>query len=155
MNSCNYLIRQREEFDVPGIDTVVEKLIKMKAYLEQLRSIRPESYSAYLKDNTTRYAVERLLQLIVDLALDINNILLSYNKKPPAPDYFNSFIELVECGVLEESFAAGIAPSTGLRNRLVHEYEAINNEVVYNCVEKVIEMYTLYIVEVNRFIQGK
>jgi uncharacterized protein YutE (UPF0331/DUF86 family) len=149
------LINRREGFDVPGIDTIVEKLIKMKEYLEQLRSIKPDSYNAYLKDTTSKYAIERLMQLIVDLALDINNILLSYHKKPPAPDYFNSFIELVECGVWEESFAMGIAPSTGLRNRLVHEYETINNEVVYKSVDKVIEMYTGYIIRVNKYIQGK
>ena len=140
---------------MPGIETIIDKLIKMREYISQLKIIKPDSYKQYTEDNITRYAVERLMQLIVDLALDINNILLSYNKKPPASDYFNSFIDLVECGVLGEVLALGIAPSTGLRNRLIHEYEAINNEVVYNSIDKVVDMYSMYMIEVNKYIQGK
>ncbi|MCM8901062.1 DUF86 domain-containing protein [Caldicoprobacter algeriensis] len=96
--------------------------------------------------------MERLIQLIVDLALDINNILLSYMGKPPASDYFNSFIELAECGVLDSKFAADIAPSSGLRNRLVHEYDKINDKIVYESIDKIIDMYVLYMQAINKFI---
>ena len=59
----------------------------------------------------------------------------------PASDYFNSFINLIELEVLNEDFANEIAPSTGLRNRLVHEYERINDEIVYNNIDKTISYY--------------
>lgn len=39
------------------------------------------TYQDYVKDLLPKYAVERLIHLIVDLALDINNIILSYLKK--------------------------------------------------------------------------
>jgi uncharacterized protein YutE (UPF0331/DUF86 family) len=42
-------------------------------------------------------------------------------------------------------FAASIAPSTGLRNRLVHEYEEINDEIVFNSIGKVLDMYKNYL----------
>ena len=98
----------------------------------------------------SKYAVERLIQLIVDLALDINNIILAYLQKPPASDYFNSFIDLAECGVLPESLAVKIAPSTGLRDRLVHEYETINDRIVFESISETIEQYIIYMKEINK-----
>lgn len=140
---------------MPGIEVIVDKLIKMKDYINQLQKIRPDTYTEYIESLTARYAVERLMQLIVDLALDINNIILAYLRKPPASDYFNSFIDLAESNVLDQVFATNIAPSTGLRNRLVHEYEEVNNEIVYKSIDKMIEMYGKYMVAINEFIKEK
>ena len=137
---------------MPTQEIMVEKLLKMKEYIKQLKIIKPPSYDEYLQNLTTKYAVERLLQLIVDLALDINNIILSYKGKPAAADYFNSFIDLADCNVLDSAFAMRIAPSTGLRNRLVHEYEEINNKIVYNSIDKTIAMYIQYMTEVKKVL---
>lgn len=140
---------------MPGIETVIEKLIKLKGYLERLEMIQPASFQAYVADITIKYAIERIMQLIVDAALDINNILLVFCQKPPAADYFNSFVDLGESGVLTPDFALRIAPSTGLRNRLVHEYEKINDEIVYQSIEKMVRIYTEYLQAINQYIQDK
>lgn len=134
-------------------NVVVSKLLKLKEYIEQLEKVKPKSYDEYTSDITIKYTVERIIQLIVDVALDLNNIVLAYMKKPPAADYFNSFIDLSVCGVLDNVFATSIAPSTGLRNRLVHEYEEINNEIVFNSIDRVIDMYKEYLVLISKFIK--
>lgn len=135
-------------------EIITEKLLKMKKYVKELESIKPADYDSYVQNLTTRYAVERLMQLIVDLALDINNIILSQKGKPAAVDYFNSFMDLVDCAVLTPDFAGQIAPSTGLRNRLVHEYEEVDNNIVYNSIDKTIDMYGRYITEIKRVLEN-
>jgi len=134
-------------------EVIIEKLLKLREYIEQIKQIKPDSYEQYVSEITTKYAVERILQLIVDIALDINNILLAYNDKPPASNYFNSFIDVSECGVFDSVFAISIAPSSGLRNRLVHEYEKINDEVVFNNIDKTIAMYQKYLAAVFAYIE--
>lgn len=129
-----------------------EKLIRMSQYIAELKQFSAYTYEEYTGDIKIKYSVERLLQLIVDLALDINNIILSYLKKPPASDYFNSFIELAEADVLPSEFAAKIAPATGLRNRLVHQYEKINDKIVYDCIGTTIIDFTRYMAIINGFI---
>ncbi len=57
-----------------------------------------------------------------------------------------SSIDVAECGVIDMDFAVGIVPSSGLRNRLVHEYEKFNDETVYSSIDQVINMYTEYMV---------
>lgn len=135
-----------------NLNVAVDKLIRMHHYISQLQSLKPSTYEDYKADHKTRYAVERVMQLIVDLALDVNNILLAHRGRPPASDYFNSFIDLAECGILTPEFALEIAPSTGLRNRLVHEYEVIKDSIVYDSVDLMVEMYSRYIVLVNELI---
>ena len=132
-----------------SIDIIIDKMIKMEQYIKELGTLKPNSFSEYISDMRTQYAIERVIQLIIDLALDINNIILSFMDRPPASDYFNSFIDVAECGVIDMDFAVGIAPSSGLRNRLVHEYEKINDEIVYSSIDQVIKMYTEYMVYIK------
>lgn len=132
------------------IEVINEKLLKMTQYINELKSAKPSTFEDYRKDTIKRYAIERLIQLIIDLALDINNMILSYMKKPPANDYFNSFIDLIELDVLDYQFAHNIAPSTGLRNRLVHEYEEIDDKIVYESINKVISFFSKYVGVINR-----
>lgn len=135
-----------------NIDLINEKLLKLITYINELKEIKPVTFEEYSQDTIRRYAVERLIQLIIDLALDINNIILSSNKKPPANDYFNSFIDLIELNILEQDLAYDIAPSTGLRNRLVHEYEKINDNIVYESIDKVITFYAKYASVINKSV---
>lgn len=137
-----------------NFEVIVEKLIKLQQYIDQIEKIKPSRYENYISEIIVKYAVERIMQLIVDIALDINNILLAYNNKPPAPDYYNSFIEVAECGVFDSGFAISIAPSTGLRNRLVYEYEKVSDEIVFNSISKFINLYKKYISMVFKYIEG-
>lgn len=131
---------------------LVDKSIKLEQSLNELKEAKPGDYSQYISSKMTRYGIERLLQLIVDQALDINNIILKDMGRPPVTDYFNSFIELVEIAVLDEEFAYQIAPSTGLRNRLVQEYEKINNRIVYDSIDKTYDYYIKYMKRIAEYI---
>ncbi len=131
---------------------IVNKLIKMEKHLQELSKYRPASFQEYNGNNLIKYSMERIIQLIIDLALDINNIIIKSKGKYPAADYFNSFIELIELGVLEEDFANNIAPSTGLRNRLVHEYEKVDDRIVYESIEKVYNYYIEYLKKIRNNI---
>lgn len=131
-------------------ELINEKLIKLVSYIHELKEIKPDNFKEYSKDVIRRYAIERLIQLIIDLALDINNIILSSMEKPPASDYFNSFIDLIELNIFDHEFANNIAPSTGLRNRLVHEYESIDDRIVYESIDKVIAFYSKYVSYINK-----
>ena len=73
--------------------------------------------------------------------------------KYPANDYFNSFIELIELGVLTKNFANEIAPSTGLRNRLVHKYEEVNEKIVYKSIDKTISYYKKYVKDIYNYLR--
>ncbi|MDY6820549.1 MAG: DUF86 domain-containing protein [Deferribacterota bacterium] len=131
---------------------VIDKLLKMDHYINELEEAKPACYQDYIRNKILNYGIERLIQLIIDLALDINNIIIKDKDRPPATDYFNSFIDLVEIGVLEHEFAYKIASSTELRNRLIHEYEKIDNKIVYQSIDKTCQFYRDYMKKISTYI---
>jgi uncharacterized protein YutE (UPF0331/DUF86 family) len=126
----------------------------MIEYLGQLEEVNQYTMEIYLDNFFVKRTAERLIQLIVETATDINaHLIVSSGHKPPA-DYYISFIKLSESQILDQKFAEAIAPSAGLRNRLVHEYEEIDDEIVYNSIQKTIESYTNYIKKIEIYLKN-
>jgi uncharacterized protein YutE (UPF0331/DUF86 family) len=89
---------------------------------------------------------------MVDTAVDINaHLIVELTGTPPQDDY-DSFIKAAQAGVLSVPFALRIAQSTGLRNRLVHQYEAIDHTIVYSAMAAAITQYTEYCHHITTFL---
>lgn len=54
---------------------------------------------------------------------------------------------------IDDDFALNIAPSAGLRNRLIHEYEKIDDSIVYKSIDKAILQYSEYMIKIKDFIK--
>ena len=138
----------------PMIDRelVDRKLSQIVEYLTALAPLQGLSYESYLQQPLTRYAAERLLQLLVDTAVDINAHLSVELTGTPPQDYYDSFIKAAQAGALSVVFALNIAQSTGLRNRLVHQYEAIDHAIVHSAIAEAITQYTEYCRHITTFL---
>ncbi len=133
---------------------ICRKLGVLLKYYKEFKQLTHNLNSEdYLKDITKRRAIEREIQLIVECATDINNMILKKLKQGPSKDYFNSFIDLAENGILEMDFALSIAPSTGLRNILVHEYEEVDDVIVYKSIQNVLNYYLGYIDKISKYLE--
>ncbi|KUO49324.1 MAG: hypothetical protein APF76_16100 [Desulfitibacter sp. BRH_c19] len=111
------------------------------------------NYEEYLGNKLYKRTVERLIQLIVEVATNINNMLLKGLEFGPTVDYYSSFIELAEANVLPMEFALKIAPSTGLRNVIVHEYQKINDATVHKSIKETLSYYKSYMKYINDYLK--
>jgi uncharacterized protein YutE (UPF0331/DUF86 family) len=93
-----------------------------------------------------------LLLGLVDTAVDINAHLTVELTGTPPQDYYDSFIKTAQAGVLSVTFALSLAKSTGLRTRLVHQYEAIDHTIVHSAIAKAIAQYTEYCRHITAFL---
>ena len=133
-------------------ELVNRKLSQIVEYLTALTPLQGMSYTDYLQQPLPRYAAERLLQLLVDTAVDINAHLIVELTSAPPQDYYDSFIKAAQAGVLSVAFALNIAHSTGLRNRFVHQYEAIDHAIVHSAIAEAITQYTEYCRHIMTFL---
>jgi uncharacterized protein YutE (UPF0331/DUF86 family) len=141
---------------MPDNVIICRKLAVLAGYFKEFIQLTKElSFEQYKNQILTKRAVEREIQLIVECATDVNNMILKNINKGPAKDYFNSFIDLAENHVLEADFALKIAPSTGLRNILVHEYQDIDDETVYRSITNVKLYYSEYIQAISAYLGCK
>lgn len=101
-----------------------------------------EILADYLKTN----ALDRLLEKIINRAIDINQHIISEKGKGSenVRGYEETFYALADIGVYRKDFAEQIAPSAGLRNRIVHEYDDLNEEILFKSVKKGIPLYVKY-----------
>ena len=122
----------------------LSKLNYLKNYYEEIKSFELLSFNQYIQDKIKRRAVERLLQLIVEVACDINSFVLS-KRGVTAESYHDSFAKMGEAGIIEKDIASKLARTTGLRNRIIHEYGEYKDEVVYKNISIFIEFYGKYL----------
>ncbi len=123
--------------------------------LQALESIGRCSVEQYQSDLFRRKGTERLLQELVEAAIDLNNLVVIQEGDAPADDYYQGFMKLGDMGVLSRGLATALAPSAGLRNRLVHEYDAIVDAIVLDAVRKAQTLYPKYVAAIEAYLKGK
>jgi len=115
-------------------ELVTRKVVLIGGALEELRKLAAGGLDAYLADPYKEILAERFLERMVSRMIDINYHVITGSDHPPPKDYYDSFTELGRMGVLDTKFAAGIAVAAGLRNRIVHEYDEIDPEKVFEAI---------------------
>lgn len=133
---------------------ITKKIRDLEQYLDELKPYLAIGVEKYLKDREKRYIVERLIQLIVEVASDINRAVIENEQSPSADTYYDSFTKLVELKVLPEKLAIQLASTTGLRNRLVHRYEDIEHTIVYHSAVRLVENFRRYIRSVYKYVES-
>ncbi len=138
------------------IDNIIicKKLEVLLDYYKEFKRVAGNvSFEDYKEKIFVKRTIEREIQLIVECATDINNMILRKLEKGPSKDYFNSFIDLAENNVLDMEFALKIAPSTGSRNILVHEYQKIDDEIVFKSIDNIFRYYLEYIEIISSYLR--
>jgi uncharacterized protein YutE (UPF0331/DUF86 family) len=128
---------------------------KLAVILENLEALKPiEEFSPdkYLSDIYKRKATERLLQELIEAAIDINTYIIVQEGHNAPEDYYDSFIKLGEVNIISVELAKKLAPSAGLRNRLVHEYDFLDHSLILEAVKTAEQLYPRYVKEVEAYI---
>jgi len=142
-------------FDSKNIDRklIETKLRSLEDYLIRLAEMEDLPFEEYAVDYFRKKGIERVIAGIVECATDINSYLLARGAGISPKDYRDSFTRLIELGILPREFVEKIAASTGLRNRLVHEYDRINDKIVHASIKTTLDQYTHYVKYIHDFLQ--
>ena len=135
-------------------EIVRRKLAVIAENLSALKTIENMSPEEYVKGVLKRKATERLLQELIEAAVDINTHIIVQTGNTVPDGYFESFIMAGEKGIISADLAEKLAPSAGLRNRLVHEYDLLDHSLVLEAVKMAEKLYPKYIKEIETFISG-
>lgn len=131
---------------------VEQKLAFLIEHLDKLAPLATGTLEEYAADLLKRHAVERLIELVVGYATDVNQLIVEGAGRPAPQDYFNSFVVVRDLGLLPADLALRLANTTGLRNRLVHLYEEISQEAVYHSLKPLAQDYWQYIMSINDYL---
>lgn len=124
------------------VQIIKRKLAVIIGNLKALEPIKDMNIDDYLEDLYKRKATERLLQELIEAAIDINIHMIVEAGHTVPDDYYESFIKVGELKIISLDLAQKLAPSAGLRNRLVHEYGRLEHSMVLKAVNMAEEPYS-------------
>lgn len=137
---------------IVDVELVNRKLKLLDIDLRNLQKYKNISLKDYLNDDITKMVVERLLERITGRMIDINYHILKTEYEIYPEDYYNSFIQIGKKKVITQSLAEEMASSAGLRNALAHEYDSIDDGMVYKSIKTALAQTPKYLKVILEFI---
>lgn len=109
---------------------IQNKLARVEAYITRLQEIIPDGFEDFEKDWKTQMIAERGLQILIEIIIDVANRLIAIKNWGPTTSSADSIRLLVLKKVIssEEPYLRMIK----FRNFIVHDYDKVDNEVVYS-----------------------
>jgi uncharacterized protein YutE (UPF0331/DUF86 family) len=131
------------------------KLATITRNLDLLAVIEGLPLAEYRADPFRQKGVERLLQEVVEAAVDTNLHLLRAAGAPVPGDYYQSFLDVGRQGILPVALAETLAPAAGLRNRLVHDYDVIDDAIVLDAVGRARRDFAAYVRAIEQYLAAR
>ncbi len=125
----------------------------LAGYYEELKPFLREESRIIIEEKSKLRNVERIFQLIVDTAIDINTHIIAESDFHVPDDYQSTFTILGEHKIIPMEFAMKIAPSVGLRNMIVHKYGRVDIKKMVDDVKANIDQYEEYLSYINDFLE--
>ena len=126
--------------------TLITRKIKLlEKDLVALKPLSKYSLDELAREQYLYLAAERLLEKLINRLIDINTHIIIASGDEPPQGYRESFTKMAELDYLPRKFVDQIIPSVGLRNRLVHEYDDLDNSKIYESIFTSFEQIPKYI----------
>ncbi|OGI16802.1 MAG: hypothetical protein A3J63_02015 [Candidatus Moranbacteria bacterium RIFCSPHIGHO2_02_FULL_40_12b] len=139
-----------------------KELIKTKIELIQRDLERLQELKAYTIDEISgdfyKWSTLKLVLVeIIGRAIDVNSHTIAElgDLKEKAPETSaETFLRMGEMNILPKDFAQKVSESAGFRNKIVHEYNNLLEDKIYETVEEALAQYTMYCAYILKFIEN-
>lgn len=133
---------------------VESKLSVMSQYLDELAFYLKTGLERYKSDRTSQLAIERLGQLIVECAIDINVLIVTESGNPPPSAARDGFRLIHRIGVVDENLLRKFEGTyIGFRHRIVHDYEKLDRNIVFYTAKNLLKDGKDYIKAVLAYLE--
>jgi uncharacterized protein YutE (UPF0331/DUF86 family) len=134
------------------VKMILERLKRLAEYVEFLNRKKSLRREEFLQSQESQLAVERALQLAIQIVIDIATHILSTTSNETPKDYSEAIIKLARIGVIPTAFANKIAPMPRFRNVLVHEYVDIDMNRVYRNLQDELDDFAEFARYINEWL---
>jgi uncharacterized protein YutE (UPF0331/DUF86 family) len=130
---------------------IISKLQSLEQALQALQSLGTVTADQLRGDWKTRRAIERELQIAVEIVIDVCQRLISLAGQSPAPTGADAVSRCVQLGVL--SSVEPYRKMVQFRNFIVHHYEEVDLEILVDIVNHRLVDFERFRTEVLRYVQ--
>jgi len=120
------------------------KLTQLDSYLGQIREFSKISIAKYKSDWKIQRIVERTLQMLIELCIDIANHIISDEGMRLPLGYADTFAVLMEKKVINRNLFKTMDRMAKFRNVVVHQYEKIDPAIVVSILHNNLKDFESY-----------
>lgn len=111
-------------------------LSEFNTFLNELEEIKKLSKAQYFADRKNIYSLRYLFQVSVETCINISNHIISSHKLGVPNEYADIFRILNKEKIITETIKKQLIQMTRFRNRLVHVYWDIDDELIFNYLKE-------------------
>ncbi|MBI4276414.1 DUF86 domain-containing protein [Candidatus Uhrbacteria bacterium] len=134
-------------------DKIFAKLRVLDEYLAHLGELRSIDKQDFLKEYRAYGTAEHYLHLSIEVLLDVARLLTIVYQLPRPEDPSAAFHIVHERGILNDDLLTALAGVNSFRNILIHEYETVEMERVYQYLQENLNQFTEFKHQVLRFLK--
>jgi len=138
------------------LEEIKAKIAVVQERVRRLSMFQGLSFESYLKDLTTRDAVERNIEVAIQACIDIARIIIKRDGLREPEDNRGVFIVLAENGIISEDSLKFLIPMAGAGNILVHGYDKIDDAIIFGVLKEHLSDFSSFLKEIEeRYIKNK
>ena len=115
---------------------ILRKLTELEEYFNQVSEFSTVSVEEYIGNWKTQRIVERTLQIMIELCIDIAGHIISDKKLRVPVSYTDTFNVLFEAKLITPDTYSIMEKMAKFRNIVVHQYEKIDVAIVVMILKK-------------------
>jgi uncharacterized protein YutE (UPF0331/DUF86 family) len=123
---------------------MMRKLSELEEYLGQIREFASIKQEEYSRDWKTQRIIERTLQMMIELTVDISAHLISDKRLRVPTGYADTFKVLFEGGLIGQDLYQVLMQMAKFRNVVVHQYDRIDDTIVVDILQNHLGDFLLF-----------
>lgn len=131
------------------MEEINAKIAVVQERLRRLSMFTGLSFESYLKDLTTKDAVERNIEVAIQACIDIARIIIKREGLREPEDNKGVFVVLAENNFISEDSLRFLIPMAGTRNVLVHGYDKIDDAIIFGVLKKHLSDFHSFLKEIE------
>ena len=130
---------------------IAEKLESLRRCMQRIEDKTPEDAGSLIRDIDLQDILVINLTRAVQISIDIGSHIISTTNQPLPQTMGDIFTKLHELGAISQETNERLRKAVGFRNIAVHNYEAINWEIVYAICRNSLRDFRQFAQEICRY----
>jgi uncharacterized protein YutE (UPF0331/DUF86 family) len=123
---------------------ILRKFTELEEYLKQIKEFSEITAEEYAKDWKAQRIIERTLQMMIEICVDIANHIISDRKYRVPNSYADTFKVLYEEDVLESEVFKMMENMAKFRSIIVRHYDKVDESTVVSILKKHLDDFLTY-----------
>ena len=113
---------------------VDDKKGEIVEFIDNLKEILPDNYEIYKSNMEKRLACEKAFEKIIEAVNDLAILTIKNKRLSLLTDKEKAFDILSKSGDISEELASKLKQAKGMRNILAHQYDKLDDEIIFEVI---------------------